>query len=58
MLSSQSLTSATTAEDETILQDGSLPEVPAPVLQVNRLPGEFGPILRCEGELTQATGEF
>lgn len=31
--------------------------VSAPVLHLMRLPGEFGPILRCEGQLTVATRE-
>jgi anti-anti-sigma regulatory factor len=38
-----------------MLQDVPLPEMPMPVLQLTRLPGEFGPILRCYGELSRST---
>jgi anti-anti-sigma factor len=38
-----------------MLQDVPLPEISMPALNITRLPGEFGPILRCEGELSSAT---
>src|SRR5207248_2430484 len=33
------------------------PSLSPPALQLVRLPGEFGPILRCSGELSVATAE-
>jgi anti-sigma B factor antagonist len=34
------------------------PQIPPPALRVTRLPGEYGPILRCDGELSVATAEI